>query len=575
MNTRRSLVIALTVLGLLSAARLVAEDAQPKPACQAAVNKQAAAGDITISWTLVDGTTRKPLSGVHVDILHGPKIVMGVNEPVSSPTVTDDSGRIEFRLSAAQFADSEFEIEIRAVHPGYMPLKERYAAGWSGPAAKHSRSTRFHFFTPQLMMFPAVEITGVVEDPAGKPLANISVDFQTGRDGYDPDTDSHYFFLPWARPILVADDDPNPPTTSDFDRPSQFNSYDSCEVVTGGDGSFRVNVRQGWSVWLDIGTSEYAPLFQSLGDRRGDLGTVRLDLGVRASGRVLDLQGAGVPGVWVVLARVAAEDSNDPHARRTYRTAQTDRAGVFQTEPLQPGRYVALVQSQDNGFETFDGQADDKLPAVFQPTFADLPVAGSGKPIEIRAVPHFTVSAQTVDSAGKPDASESLTVAGRWAGKPWFTSSSADDQGRIEVSAPRGLEDVKVTTNWYGLAVRTRHVKQGALQDQSVFDLGTLTGNVGGLVFVCYEAPVVRFRVVGADHQPIEAAKIQIAYANSASGDSKPELAADSYGWWESVALLPDKPFVLTVEMQGRQTRSYRFQLSENEEMQVEVEPWK
>ena len=92
---------------------------------------------------------------------------------------------------------------------------------------------------------------------------------------------------------------------------------------------------------------DYCPINLVFGDKRGDIGTVKLTKGIRPSGRLLDVDGQPVAGLLVTADRIVTDP---PQAESSFRTttnyereAVTDAEGRFTFAPVDPGQVGARL----------------------------------------------------------------------------------------------------------------------------------------------------------------------------------------------------------------------------------------
>ena len=159
--------------------------------------------------------------------------------------------------------------------------------------------------------------------------------------------------------------------------------------------------------------------------KRGDMGTITLKKGVSVAGRVLDVQGKPIKGVFVEIERKRGTGPDLEAKNLTFisnvirRAAETDTDGRFTFAPLPPGEY-SVAPSETN----YDGDrkvhwAHRPLPEVFAPTKLTIKEGETPAPLEIRALPSVVIEGHWVDSKGQPKGGWSSFVFGaRWTARP-------------------------------------------------------------------------------------------------------------------------------------------------------------
>lgn len=147
---------------------------------------------------------------------------------------------------------------------------------------------------------------------------------------------------------------------------------------------------------------------------------------------------------------------------------------------------------------------------------------------------------------------------------------------------PKGLQkaNLDLFTDRRG-ALRMRLKKDGPLMNQTHrIDLGTLTDDVRGIEVVRYEAPLLLIKPVAEDGSVLKGVKLRFQYAKGRSPYEGRGRLVDGYdasyegqpdGRLRSEQLLPDEPFTVTVEAEGRQSKSETLQLPEGVVKELEV----
>ena len=250
--------------------------------------------------------------------------------------------------------------------------------------------------------------------------------------------------------------------------------------------------------------------------KRGDLGRFTLKPGVSLNGRVLDVQGKPIAGVFVT-----AERRQEPGSRRDPRRARRGRRGQplgghgqdgsFTLAPLPAGEYRVLPADRSR-----DGSERHKirpLPAVFTPHKVTLKEGETPKPLEIRASPHVVIEAQWVDGTGKPTTGFASHIFGQIDGDYWFGEAKVDSSGKTTALVPHGLEkaQLNVVTNEHH-AIRWRLTKDSPLSLDRQIDLGTLDHDVTGIEIVHYNAPIAMVKAETKDKKPVPGLQVSARY---------------------------------------------------------------
>jgi protocatechuate 3,4-dioxygenase beta subunit len=370
-------------------------------------------------------------------------------------------------------------------------------------------------FFSRLEIVPGEEVTGVIEDPDGRPVADVPVEYRS-------DSPS-----------------PNPRQTCPTDWATEV-------IRTDPQGRFRFNAIKGSKkTGISVRPAEYAAFHREIGGQRGDLGAIRLETGIRLNGKVVDVTGKPVPDVQV-----------DAWAGEVGREARTDAQGRFRFGPFQAGRCTLRVAVAP--YSGMEGRDAASPPAVFLPMNVNLSVQEPPEPVEFRAVPHVTVRVQNVDGAGKPTPGREVALIGKLEkGGDYQIKGVPDEHGRIVALMPKGAYVTMLIFGDANRVKRFRQGKDGPLSDDTQPRLGTLDEDVDDLFVVYYKAPVVAVRVLGADGRAVKDCRVNVRYPQpEVQGGRAPLRDSVNFeqqedGRWRSRGILPDQEFTLEVESKG------------------------
>ena len=524
----------------------------------------------TFVRTIVDGEGGKPLAGVPVTVEHcigptrDPRVIATIHH------VTDKHGMYEIKLPAAELELSTLSLRFVIDQPkGYArpPVVNHYMQYLRSMRKLGFRDPYDRFDVEKV--YPGVEVTGTIEDPTGNPLAELAVHVTSSRPTGPMQTNP-----------ATEKNDPETERTEESGAGSKITGFQPVIMSEGvgqsdAQGRFSCMVLKDSTAWLWVEPAGYAPLFQKIGTKR-NLGKIVLTPGVRVSGRVVDAEAHGVPGVWVRFDPAPPPPSDKPmevFQDSPIRKAQTDRDGRFRSEPVNPGSFfvaVAPTPAQMRSLNT-------NLPAVFDLTMISLSADEPETTIEIRATPHYTIRAQFTDSAGKPFAGGQLGAFGRRESGGQFTAGAeSDQQGLAEVRVPRDLTSVQVETysdqeNVY----RFRSAKDDLLRSKTQIKLGRLAGDANDLSFVRYRAAALSILVVDPAGKPIQMPTFKINYlAPNGKFDrerDQPRFFPNTARRWIAMGLAPDQQLLLTVDAAGRQTTTEKLKLAEGETKELKV----
>jgi hypothetical protein len=131
-------------------------------------------------------------------------------------------------------------------------------------------------------------------------------------------------------------------------------------------------------------------------------------------------------------------------------------------------------------------------------------------------------------------------------------------------------------------ATRYRYPKDTPLRNEKVIMLGILSRDEMDISIVYYTAPILLVRAVADDGSGIKEFNGQVIFLNEKKPYQEPPhwlngIAGEVYfekqqdGRWRSTSLLPDEPFLLSVEAPGFRPWSQRLSLTEGATQEVEA----
>ena len=204
---------------------------------------------LSLSGRVRDAVTAAPIDGVTVfmtrELLDEANRYRSVGPAVEVTATTDADGVFRFTLPPEQARNENLLVGFELRHPRYADTM-----GGEEPLSKviEARRRGERPWFADLTMRPGEEITGVVEDPHGRPIADCVVD-------YSP----------------------------------QGQRYANGRTKTDRDGRFRFMVARGSTRNVTIARpSEYATQTFELFNRRGDVGALRVHDGAVVTGVVRD-----------------------------------------------------------------------------------------------------------------------------------------------------------------------------------------------------------------------------------------------------------------------------------------------
>ena len=213
------------------------------------------------------------------------------------------------------------------------------------------------------------------------------------------------------------------------------------------------------------------------------------------------------------------------------------------------------------------------MPAVFLERQMTLTKGELPEPVVLQALPHVTVTAQYVDSAGKPSSGHSQSLTGKLGDQYWWGRGSPDAGGKMVILAPRGLAEAKLNlvNNEHG-AYRAQRDKDSPLESTRDLRLGTLTEDVPGILIHRYKAPMVVARVLAKDGGELKNVEVTGLYAGHDDPNAyRPYFESDaSDGRIRTSQMLPDEELTITATADGYGPRTKKLKLPEGEILETE-----
>ncbi|WP_435021794.1 carboxypeptidase regulatory-like domain-containing protein [Tundrisphaera sp. TA3] len=532
-------------------AQAVKDAAKPSP------DAKDAEGPLRYKGTVVDKDSGQPIPGATVVVRRS---ILRANDnrmiqETSHTTAAD--GTYAFGIPPDQFSMPYLYIELDVEHPDYA-TRDRFGYSLSMIRKNETLNERPFFETVELR--PAKPITGRVETPEGRPAEGVVV-------------------LAYSR--------------SDKGGFAEYGSFVRAE--TDAQGRYRLPITTpGQAAYWVLPRDHAVELHVVPGGKRGDMGTITLKKGVSVAGRVVDVQGKPIVGVFVEIERKPGGESDLDANGLSFisnvirRVAETDADGRFTFAPLPSGEYTA-TPSESN----YDGDRKSRwdrrpLDHVFAPVKLTIKEGEAAEPLEIRASPVAVIEGRWLDSKGQPKGGWSSSVFGRIDGSFWHAMTNPDVQGRFSLKVPHGLEQVEldISTNEHASA-RYRIGKDGPLSEGRRVNLGTLDHDVKGIEIVRYVAPIVVVDATTGDGKQIQGFRATAKYTDpgtdpdqrlhlTGGGKKKDALQDEQYdGRYRTSSLLPDREVEIGVSADGFAPASRKFTLPEGktEEVTFVLEP--
>ena len=395
-----------------------------------------AGSELALSGRVHDAETGGPIAGATVymtrELLDDDADRYRNVEPAVELT-TDADGRFRFTLPPEQARNGNLLIGFELRHPRYAN-----AMGGEEPLshiiAALDRGEQPWF--ANLKMRPGDEITGVVEDPHGRPLPDCIVD-------YSP----------------------------------RGERYADGRTKTDGNGRFRFLVAKGSTrnVAIVRPAAQYATQTFELINRRGDIGALQVQPGAVVMGTVVDETGKPVADTYVHDRAIGL------FGLMTEVAVRTDARGRYTLGPLMPGPHRLTVGDMR-----------------FAPLGIYLQTDRPRETVDLRPAELVTLRLKVVDEAGRPIEQTGpyprfiANVVG-YANGQWYNAGRGpiDRDGVVTLRVPRGLTGASVNfLLGAGRTVRWTDPTTGEIATGGRIRLGTLTAELPEIVLT--EVPEAR-----------------------------------------------------------------------------------
>ncbi len=474
----------------------------------------------------------------------------------SHKTKTDHDGRFTVEVPEKYVADPSprrmLDLRVTISHPRYVTY---FDIADTREIAKNGISDTFPAFRA-VKLLPARTLTGRLLDADGKPLSKVTI----------------------YKQYQIAD-----------------GLRDAEFPVTGEDGRFSARVPLHTAVKLEFRAREAARLYHDVLPNQTDLGDIRLDRGVRITGRVVDASGKPVP--WI---SVTTPSTPDPTKQPNF-VYTTDDEGRFRSGGLPPGNYLVTVGGihRTEGKEESPTAAEDApdvyvpVPAVIRDGDAELDL--TLRPVEsVRFKATLFAPPSKVDpkadtkkvppADGDPAAmaeaykdEPAIFVKGNYHGVEWASQYSfpaaAEQPGTYTVRVPKGLTDATLFLGMIqGLPRFFRLDPKSPELFGTAYRLGRVDADRLGIQLRPYRLTTIW--VVASDPRPDEI-KVMTRYVREPEMkeagvvfDPLPPLTPSTDGKFR-LYVLPDAEVEISATAAGNATAAARVKLAEGETREV------
>ncbi len=499
---------------------------------------------LNYSGTVKDKETGRPIAGATVTVRRSAYNSGNDGNRVIEETrhVTDAAGAYRFTIPPEQVAERALYVELDLEHPDYAT---RAGFGYALSMIRENETVGGRPFFEDLAMRPARPITGRLQAPDGAPARGVEILVYSPEDSFSR---------------VKADDS----------------------------GRFRIPLAATGPAVFWILPADLAPERHAVADgQRGDLGLFALKRGISLKGRVRDVEGKPVAGVYVNASRERPDDAilgQLKVADAIDRTGLTDADGAFALKPLPTGHYT--IRPGERAREGDGNREIRPLAAVFLDRKLTLGDGDEPAPLEIRAVPHCTIEARWLDGGGKPTRGFAGHVAGTVGADYWHAPAHVAADGRVVVRAPRGMKQARlgIMTNEHG-ALLFRTAPGAPLRAGPAIPFGTLDRDIKGVEIVRFRAPILVVKGQTRDGKPVPGLIVAARYTPAVPGqdgfilpgdrESDVNFEAQEDGRHRTSHLLPDREVTITAEAQGFRPGTARVNLPEgtNRDLVLTLDP--
>jgi protocatechuate 3,4-dioxygenase beta subunit len=461
--------------------------------------------ELTCTGIIQDALFGKPLVGAKVTIwkLAAPEAGQQDKSLAQFAAVTDAEGKYTFKLptdhawapppppdASGQFRPS-IRLQIVAKAANYAPrqistsvlveptIYQGTSEGFSLPAKKVAILSQRSIEVLELR--PGKEVTGILQAPDGKPVPGVKV------VGHSQAPKNER---------LISDSLENTRRNNGLSSDAAklvFPARD--ETVTDARGRFRVMmITPGEGMLAVYPDKDFAPIFKTVYDERGDLGTIKLLRGSIIQGRVLNEAGKPLAGVFIGAdGEYQAPKYSDYSVDQQFRqTTESDAQGNFALGALPPGKYRIEPKSQliDPARNPTEWHEPSPPKGIFPPQQVTLAEGQSPPKIEFRAVSSVVVSGRFVVNSPQAAGNFGVSAAGirSWGrsyiqgtfdGLQYHQTLTIDGDGNFKLNVPKGLSEAAIQLFAGGNAQpQWRKSGEEQLHSDTTIDLGKLNDDV-------------------------------------------------------------------------------------------------
>lgn len=489
------------------------------------------------SGVVVDADTGEPISGVTVTVTRMES--HDWQELAVTKSMTDENGEYTFTIPPEQLSQRLLYIMFDIDHPEYAG---RHCGSYGyGMIVKNLENGEQPWFS-KLKMVRGKKIAGRLVDENQRPIAGAQIRCNCApKSGYDR--------------VRSA----------------------SLDGVSDKDGRFELLATYDGMAKISFIPTVHCMKHIDLGEKRGDIGDIKLSTGFPIQGVVQDAKGKPMSGLWV---NITPEESRNEASYEMKRSAKTDRDGKFRTRPLKSGKYLIEVNTKATGaleklkYANFHNAP---TPAMFVKRSINVTQDSARRPFFLQAVPHVLITVQHFTPQGEISRGHSPSIFGSFDGQQmWIRKGKRTGKGAFQLMAPHGFEEAElrfVTNEHSGLMIQFEGDKPTPVKSRR---FERLEEDIDNIRVVRYPAGILKLNIVDESGKHLKEGRIFAMYEVAKNPSNQMRMNAQ-IGWnredglFRLSSIVPGAPVSVQFSAPGFQTETKTYKLQDGERRTVTV----
>ncbi len=496
------------------------------------------------SGVVMDVDTGKPIAGVTVTVTRMES--ENWTEIAVTESVTDENGKYTFTIPPDQLSQRLLYIMFDIDHPEYA---QRHCGSYGyGMIVKNLENGEQPWFS-EFKMLRGEKIAGRLVDDNQNPVVGAQIRSRCT------------------------------PKSGGYDRIRSS----SIDAVSDDDGRFEIVATHDGVAAISIIPRDHCMKHVDVGEKRGDLGDIKLSNGFTMSGIVRDAEGKPMSGLWVNLR---PEDEQGA-SYEMLRSAKTDDEGRFTSRPLKSGKYRVEVETKATGAlekRKYANFHNTPPAAMFVTHSVNVTEDSARKPLVIQAVPHVLITLQTYKPNGEISGGHSPSLFGEFdEQRLWIREGKRTGKGGYELMAPHGMKEAELrfTTNEHSALMV--QFEDGELSPRKSYRFERLEEDIDNVRVVRHSGGILKLDIVDEDGKQLEDTRISPRYEIKVDPDKKMDEAEQrmmtgaSIGWnreegmYRLSSLVPGAPVTVRFSASGFKTQTQTFTMKESERRTVTI----